>query len=53
MAVTEQVVIAGIEKLRVFAHEAAQPWMIGPRAVLIEAEGGRIFACREQKAIVV
>ena len=37
-AVTEEIVIAGIETFRIFAHEPAEAGMISSGAVFVEAE---------------
>ena len=62
MAVAEEVVIAGVEQLRVFAHEPAQGRIVGAGAVFVEIEGwgvvggtirGSVFSSGEQKPVVV
>jgi hypothetical protein len=53
MTVAEQIVIAGVEQLRIFAHEPAQAGMIGPCPILVESEIGRPLASGEQEAIAI
>ena len=61
MAVAEEIVIAGIEQLRVFAHEPAQRRIVRAGAVFVERErrnvrptvGGSVFSPGEQETVVV
>ena len=61
MAVAEEVVIAGVEQLRVFAHEPAQRRVVSSGAILVEIErwgvvDGTICSCvfssGEQETVV-
>src|SRR2546423_6139033 len=63
VAVAEEVVIASIEHLRVFAHKPAQLRVVRAGAVLVEIKrwagavvgpvGGRILAPGEQETVIV
>src|SRR6266576_2160783 len=61
VAVAEEIVIAGIEQLRVFAHEPAKGRIVCAGAIFVEREGlhvvstvgSGVFASGEQETIVV
>src|SRR5262249_38779882 len=52
VTVAEEIVIAGVEQLWIFAHEPAKAGVIGARAIFVEAERP-ILASGEQETIVV
>jgi hypothetical protein len=47
----EEIVIAGVKELRVFAHEPAKLRIVSPCPVFVEPEHGRLFPSREQETI--
>ena len=53
ITIAEEIVIAGVEELRVFAHETANGRVVGSSAVLIETVGPAVLPAGEQETIVV
>src|SRR5438552_5557323 len=61
VAVAEEIVIAGVEQLPVFAHEPSQLRVIRSRSVFVEIKGcvggrsirGRVLSSSEQEPVVV
>jgi hypothetical protein len=62
VVLAEQIIIAGIEELRVFAHEPPEFWIVCPGAIFVKIKsrgrvsgsvGGGVFSSGEQETVVV